>query len=524
MKSYTFNQSLSSFFLFFAVIFFVSCKKDPITPEPLPPPVVPPIVITPAPPVVKPNLVFFALNTSNQLIRYNANAVETAQSTIAINGLQSGENIVAIDFRPATGELYGLSSGSRLYIININTGMARIVGTAPFTPDLPSGSVAFDFNPTVDRIRLVTSTGQNLRLNPETGTVIATDGNINGTVGANISGAAYSGNIAGSTNTVLYDIDITSQKLFRQNPPNNGTLVEIGMLGVPALGESGFDISPDGTVALAALNVGGQNNLYLIDTSSGKANLLGTLRSALPIRSIAIPTNSVAYTLDNVNNILIFNISSPATISTKAITGLLAGDTLLGLDFRPLNGQLYALGSTSRLYTINASSGAATVVGTAPFATRLLGSNFGFDFNPVPDRIRVVSDRGQNLRLHPDLGTVAFVDGNLKPGTPTISAAAYTNNFAGTTTTTLFVIDHATDKLFIQNPPNDGTLVEVGSLGINIEAANGFDIGSNSGIAYAILQVGTTQALYSINLTTGAATKLNDFSRPVRGFTIGLGF
>ncbi|HXH99289.1 MAG TPA: DUF4394 domain-containing protein, partial [Sphingobacteriaceae bacterium] len=450
--------------------------------------------------------------------------VETPQSTIAISGLQSGENIVAIDFRPATGELYGLSSGSRLYIININTGRARVVGNAPFTPDLPSGSVGFDFNPTVDRIRLVTSTGQNFRLNPETGTVIATDGNINGTAGANISGVAYSGNIAGSTNTVLYDIDITSQKLFRQNPPNNGTLVEIGMLGVSALGESGFDISPDGTVALAALNVGGQNNLYLIDTSSGKASLLGKFGSAIPISSIAIPTNSVAYTLDNGNNLLIFNISSPATISTKPITGLLAGDTLLGLDFRPLNGQLYALGRTSRIYTVNASSGVATAVGTAPFATRLSGSNFGFDFNPVPDRIRVVSDRGQNLRLHPDLGTVAFVDGNLNPGTPTISAAAYTNNFAGTTTTTLFVINHATDKLFIQNPPNAGTLVEVGSLGINIEAANGFDIGSTSGIAYAILQVGATQGLYSINLTTGAATKLNDFSKPVRGFTIGLGF
>ncbi len=105
MKSYSFNQSLSSLFIFFAVFFFVSCKKDPITPEPLPPPVVPPVVITPAPPVVKPNLVFYALNTSNQLIKYNANSVESPQSTIAINGLQSGENIVGIDFRPATGEI-----------------------------------------------------------------------------------------------------------------------------------------------------------------------------------------------------------------------------------------------------------------------------------------------------------------------------------------------------------------------------------------------------------------------------------
>ena len=73
-------------------------------------------------------------------------------------------------------------------------------------------------------------------------------------------------------------------------------------------------------------------------------------------------------------------------------------------------------------------------------------------------------------------------------------------------------------------PPNDGTLTEVGTLGITVQALNGFDIGSTSGIAYAIFKTGAGNALYTVNLSTGAATKINDFSTTVKGFTTGLGF
>ncbi len=505
-----FNKSFYGFLILISFVFVSSCKKDNTS--------------IPVVPVIKPNLVFYTINTGNQLIKYNANAVETAQSTVAITGLPAGESILAADFRPATGELYAVTSASRIYIINITTGAVRPVGTSSFTPAISGTSVGLDFNPTVDRIRLVTSSGQNLRLNPETGAVVATDGAVNGVTNPNITAVAYSGNTAGSTTTVLYDIDITTQKLYRQIPPNNGTLVEVGSLGVTATGEAGFDISPDGSVALASLTVGGVNNLYQIDTTSGKASLLGKFGSATSVTAVVIPVKPVAYALDDANNLIIFNPTISSTIITKTITGLVAGETLLGLDFRPVNGQLYALSSSSTLYTINASSGAATAVSLVPFTTLLSGTSFGFDFNPTVDRIRVVSNTGQNLRLHPDFGTVASSDGNLNPGAPAISAAAYTNNFAGATTTTLFVIDHATDKLYTQNPPNAGTLVEVGSLNINVEAANGFDIGSTSGIAYGVFTVAGIQSLHTINLTTGAATKIGDFSKAVRGFTVGLGF
>ena len=238
---------------------------------------------------------------------------------------------------------------------------------------------------------------------------------------------------------------------------------------------------------------------------------------------MAIPTEPVAYAIDNSNNLQIFNPNNPMPVS-KTVTGLQSGESILGIDFRPANGQLYALGSSSRIYTINLGTGAATAVGASPFSTLLSGTDFGFDFNPTVDRIRVVSNTGQNLRLNPNDGTIAAADLTLNPGSPMISAAAYTNNFAGATSTTLFVIDHNTDKLYQQNPPNNGTLVETGSLGINITNANGFDIGSMSQKAYLIASVGLSTRIYSINTMTGAATSVSDYPNTVKAFTLGLGF
>lgn len=181
------------------------------------------------------------------------------------------------------------------------------------------------------------------------------------------------------------------------------------------------------------------------------------------------------------------------------------------------------MGSTSRIYTINLGTGAATQVGVQ-LPTLLLGTQFGFDFNPTVDRIRVVSNTGQNLRLNPNDGTISAVDGMINPGTPSLGAAAYTNNFAGATSTMLFVIDTNTDKVYLQDPPNNGTLVERGALGINIDGADGFDIGSMSQKAYLVATVGTSTNIYTINTTTGAATSLSSYPNAVRGFAVGLGF
>ncbi|TKC13045.1 DUF4394 domain-containing protein [Pedobacter polaris] len=486
-----------------------SCKKDrvPTAQETL---------------IPGPDLNFFALTNDNKILSLNAKAPSSVAAQVTISGLQANETILGIDFRPATGELYAVGSTSRIYVINPKTGASRAISTVPFTPAINGTSVAFDFNPTVDRIRLVTSNGQNLRLNPETGTVQIEDGAINGVTNAKVSSAAYSMNKAGAATTVLFDIDVVNNKLHKQDPPNNGTLVEIGSLGYDVDEAGGFDINPDGTVALAALSVANKSALFSIDLNTGKAAKIGNL--AQTIIGLAIPTEAVAYAIANNNELLIFNpLAITPTPVVKAITGIATGESILGIDMRPLNGQLYALGSTSRVYTINASSGLATPVGATTFTTLLIGAQFGFDFNPTVDRIRIVSNTGQNLRFNPADGAIT-VDLPIVSTTAQVSGAAYTNNFAGSTTTMLFDIDASGDRLYKQDPPNNGVLVDIGALGVNVEATNGFDIGSTSGLAYGIFTVAGVQKLYAVNLTSGAATAGATITAAARGFTLGLGF
>lgn len=68
-----------------------------------------------------------------------------------------------------------------------------------------------------------------------------------------------------------------------------------------------------------------------------------------------------AYVIDG-GRLLGFNTATPGTIlSDVPITGLIGGDVIVGIDFRPATGQLYGLGSVGgRLYTITPTTGAAT--------------------------------------------------------------------------------------------------------------------------------------------------------------------
>lgn len=206
-------------------------------------------------------------------------------------------------------------------------------------------------------------------------------------------------------------------------------------------------------------------------------------------------------------------------LSGVAISGLQSNEVIHGIDLRPNTGEMYALGSMNRLYKINKTTGAATQVGPT-FNTPLNGSSFGFDFNPTVDRIRVISDVDQNLRLHPDTGAVAAVDtpiayrpGDVNFGTnPNAVHAAYTNSFAGALSTTLYVLDTNLDILAIQNPANAGQLMTVGSVGADITDLGGFDISGLTGIAYATVRNNAlgSSTFWRIDLATGQGTMIGE--------------
>ena len=101
-----------------------------------------------------------------------------------------------------------------------------------------------------------------------------------------VTGAAYTNNDASAnTATALYDIEAAQDQLVLQSPPNAGTLVPIGKLGIAIDNDvSGFDIlsrtAGDRTVsntAYAALKVSGATSLYEIDLSSGQTTRIGAL-------------------------------------------------------------------------------------------------------------------------------------------------------------------------------------------------------------------------------------------------------
>lgn len=241
---------------------------------------------------------------------------------------------------------------------------------------------------------------------------------------------------------------------------------------------------------------------------------------ALSAAALLAPTPAAAetaYALDSRCLLLKFDTNSPGFIeSTQVIRGLAPGETLLGIDFRPANGVLYGLGSSSRLYTIDVATGLARPVGDQPFTPALSGTEFGFDFNPTVDRIRIVSNTGQNLRAHPDTGAIVAVDAplNLENGVrPVVVAAAYTNSVPGATTTTLYTIDAETRDLQTQIPPNDGRQNRVGMLNIDLSELAGFDISPTTGIAYVASRVRGANAsvLYQINLMNATSLLLGIF-------------
>ena len=504
-----------------------------------------------------------ALTSGNRLVTFNraAPAISTA---VSISGLAGGESLLGIDIRPGgmpAGQLYALGSTGRIYTIDAGTGVATQKAvlaadatdtTTPFAA-LDGTDFGVDFNPVPDRLRIVSNTGQNLRVNVDTGATI-TDGTLNtaGATRVGVTAAAYINSFPSACRTTLFYLDSSINRLLTTSDPNNGTLADVGALGVNGDSMHGFEVvtAADGSnTAFAVLSVNGAPVLHAINLMTGAATAAGAitgLNSGELIRGIAIapPASAPAQArgellgVSETNKLVSFNSAAPQKLCTSAtISGTQAGESILGIDARPADSGIYALGSTGRIYTLDTATAVATFKATLaadaadttnPF-TALDGTDFGVDFNPVPDRLRVVSNTGQNLRINVDSGATT-TDTVLNPAGSAVTGAAYTNGFAGAGTTTLYGIDVANDRLVIQGQPsgnpNNGDLAAAGALGVSgdVQSLAGFDInGRNNGAIAALNLAGaTTSELHTIDLATGAATRVNTIGggERLRGLTL----
>jgi hypothetical protein len=245
-----------------------------------------------------------------------------------------------------------------------------------------------------------------------------------------------------------------------------------------------------------------------VSVAAGSLALLGCSNSnASPMAMIPSQADLVA--LGSGNRLTFIRSTDASVQGSLTVTGV--SGSLIGIDVRPANRLLYGLTDANILYTINLQTGAATVASTlsVPFTA---GTLSGMDFNPVPDRLRLVGANGQNFRINVDTGEViqdrplAFGPMELQGSRPAVTAAAYTNNVAGAQSTRLLNIDGERNLLLFQNPPNEGVQMPIGPLGVNFGPVGGFDIRTVGGVDTGFAIGGST--LYRIDLNTGRATSV----------------
>lgn len=462
-------------------------------------------------PVYGPEQNFYAI-ADNSLLLYDAKSVKTPTSTLAITGLANSEKLLSIDFNVYTGELFALSNQSKIYVVNTVSGVARAISALPFKPSLTSLSASLDFDPTKNIISIITADGVELQINPESGQTIGAGT----TIMPNLVATAHSNNIAGAAISTHFAIDAQNGKLYKRTSSTEN-FGAVGDFGLP-LGEvNSFDISPDDKNALVVTKTTEGTKLYTVNLSTGQAELAGKFQGAAAIQSIAIPTAPVAYGISGGSLVYLNPNSLTADALEKPIAGLQNTETILGMDISPLNGQIYAVGSTSTLYALNPATAQATSI--AAFTPALIGTAFGVDYNPAANVLAIVGNTGQKLSL--SLSGVATAQTAI-PLASQISTLAYSNNFGNASSTILYGIDYLGGKLVSVNA--NSAITEIGNTGIAITEASSFDIFSSATSNKAVLVStdGTKSIFYNVSLTSGTITALGTINKPINSFCLGL--
>jgi hypothetical protein len=265
----------------------------------------------------------FALTGNNQLIAFDsASPGVLTRGPTPISGLLPGERILAIDIRPATGELYGLGSGNNLYRIDPVTGIT-VRGPSFVPPPKPGTGLlvsfnffSFDFDPVQDRARIVAEGArgvfdiqgnpvpsfeftQNFRVHPGTGQVTEdtalaySDGTF---ADPNLVDVAHaSGQVFGIDGNLRNLVKLGNAGLNPVVPPESGQLYTVGSLGFGDPINAGFDLGPGGVAhAASSVTFGGvtTSRFYEVNLQTGFASVVGgdgrIGNGSIPIIDIAV--------------------------------------------------------------------------------------------------------------------------------------------------------------------------------------------------------------------------------------------
>lgn len=383
----------------------------------------------------------WAVDTAGQIFFFLSDNPSAISAKSNITGLPGGERIIALDCRPRTGVLYGITNTGKLFWIDKATFAATQI---PGGQNPAQVNADIDFNPVVDRIRQEAD-AQNVRVHPGTG-VVSADTPLTlqpANVPANIAACAYTNPEEAPATTTLFAISPVTNRVYRQGlvNPNDGQLFEVGQLPFEIGGNVGFDIAPGniGFAAVQRLSDVGFSTLLKVDPVTGAATIESFIGGGVPVKSIAVDLVGPAVTrfvgIDTNKQLVRFNSNDPSTlISSNAITGIVE-ENIIACDFSPggtlANGlKVVALpnaGGAAKIYSVNLTPGADFAKGTLVSTTTV---NL-----PAP----------ANLRFGADI--IAGAGG----GTMVITAAT------GTFSSRRLLADGSTTQLFSHNLNTNAT-------------------------------------------------------------------
>jgi hypothetical protein len=238
-----------------------------------------------------------ALTSDGRLLCFKRRRASSAREIGFITGLMAADTrLIGIDYRVQDGKLYGVGNGGGVYRIDTDTAVAELVNS--LSVSLTGTAFGVDFNPAADRLRIVSTDGQNLRHNVNTGGTTLVDTALNYTPGVaatGITGAAYTNNDLGvNTGTSLFDLDTTLDQVVLQSPPNAGSLTATGKTTVDAANDVGFDVystAVNGRVqanlGFAVVSTGGVSRFYSVNLLTGRLTFMG--RFSTEVTDIAVP-------------------------------------------------------------------------------------------------------------------------------------------------------------------------------------------------------------------------------------------
>ena len=463
-------------------------------------------------------------------------------SRSTITGLGAGETIVDADYRNADGRLWVLTSASKLYSVEESTNVATERSTLSIA--LTTGETyAVDFNPVVDRLRVIGGNGTNWAVNVESGAV-GEDTDTSGPVGPppfEVTHSAYTDTFSAmGRGTLLFNLDETNNVLYGQNPAGSGVQTLQSPLGVDPTDIIGFDLPADTRTGLAPMVVGGELAMYRIDTeaTSGAATKVGNITLNAGETPVAFAqkkrANPTVVGLTESQQFFTFRYLQPTIISDLSTAFMLGmGEELLGMDYntntanmdRPQS--LYVLTTTNAYRTNNSTSpssltNARPLVAVMGTGTALSSSaDYSIDFNPTSGGLRVVGSDKSNRAIGIGAMNANITDeANIEPERDLI-AHAYVNSVPGASTTRLLAVD-AAGREFVQQAVPAATATSLNVISFAVARDTAFDIrypGDAVVLFASKAASGDRTTLYSASAISGGGINVGNAIGQIGGAT-----